>query len=119
MLPGLGVNAQHCGLSFHSIVRRLCDRHRKTASPTQSLAERMMTMASHAPLRLTDFTTTDVMVHQMGHGGFGLVYMGPDQGAGGQWRALKTLRPELLALRPQLNELFVTEGLTWVGLWTH
>ncbi len=76
-------------------------------------------MSRQSPLRLTDFTTTDVSVQQMGRGGFGLVYMGPDQGAGGTWSALKTLRPELLALGPQLSEMFVTEGLTWVGLWPH
>jgi serine/threonine protein kinase len=76
-------------------------------------------MSRSSSLRLTDFTNTDVTVEQMGRGGFGLVYMGPDQGSGGQWRALKTLRPELVALRPQLNELLVTEGLTWVGLWFH
>jgi serine/threonine protein kinase len=55
----------------------------------------------------------------MGRGGFGLVFMGPDQGAGGQWRALKTLRPELVARQPQLNSLFIDEGLTWTGLWPH
>ena len=72
------------------------------------------------PLRLTDFTFTDVTVQQLGAGGFGLVFMGPDRLlAGGGWSALKTLRPELVALRPQLQQLFVDEGLTWVGLWPH
>jgi|GEM_PF-1619770 len=76
-------------------------------------------MSERGVLRLTDFATTDVTVQKMGRGGFGLVYMGPSQTRGGKWSALKTLRPELLALRPHLNELFVTEGLTWVGLWPH
>src|SRR5690242_2160455 len=76
-------------------------------------------MSEQRTLRLTDFTTTDVTVQQMGRGGFGLVYMGPDVGIGGKWRALKTMRPELVALRPQLNQLLVNEGLVWTGLWPH
>ena len=76
-------------------------------------------MSERGVLRLTDFANIDVTVQQMGRGGFGLVYMGPDQARGERWLALKTLRPELVARSPQLNELFVTEGLTWVGLWTH
>jgi serine/threonine protein kinase len=77
-------------------------------------------MSEQQALRLTDFTMADVTVRQMGAGGFGLVFMGPDSGRpDGRWSALKTMRPELVALRPQLNELFVNEGLTWTGLWPH
>jgi len=78
-----------------------------------------MHMSERGVLRLRDFASTDMTVQQIGRGGFGLVYMGPDQAQGGRWMALKTMRPELLTLRPHLNELFVTEGLTWVGLWRH
>lgn len=76
-------------------------------------------MTRQARMRLTDFAATDLTVEQVGSGGFGLVYMGPDRAQGGEWVALKTLRPELLALRPQLRDLFVSEGLIWVGLWPH
>ncbi len=76
-------------------------------------------MREPSSLRLTDFTFVDVTVEQMGAGGFGLVFMGPNRLTGGEWRALKTLRPELLALRPQLRDLFLSECLTWVGLWPH
>jgi hypothetical protein len=71
------------------------------------------------PQRLTDFTFVDMTVKRMGAGGFGLVYMGPDRINNDEWKALKTLRPELLALRPDLRDLFLTECLTWVGLWPH
>jgi serine/threonine protein kinase len=82
-----------------------------------------MTSSSHPshPIsqRLTDFTFVDLTVERMGAGGFGLVFMGPDRLNDGQWSALKTLRPELLALRPSLRDLFLSECLTWVGLWPH
>ncbi len=68
---------------------------------------------------LTDFANVDITVTSIGKGGFGLVFMGPDRFSHGQWRALKTLRPELLAFRPALRDLFLRECLTWVGLWPH
>ncbi len=76
-------------------------------------------MNAQQPLRLTDFTFVDVTVERIGAGGFGLVFMGPDRLQGGEWTALKTLRPELLALRPDLRNLFLQECLTWAGLWPH
>src|SRR5690242_8636797 len=79
----------------------------------------MKAMREPPSLRLTDFTFVDVTVERMGAGGFGLVYMGPDRLHGDMWIALKTLRPELLALRPHVRELFLSECLIWVGLWPH
>ena len=75
-------------------------------------------MSGSQPLRLTDFTSVDITVAKMGAGGFGLVFMGSDR-IRGKWYALKTLRPELLVLHPELRDLFLTECLTWVGLWPH
>jgi hypothetical protein len=75
-------------------------------------------MSGSQPLRLTDFTSVDITVAKMGAGGFGLVFMGSDR-IRGKWYALKTLRPELLMLHPELRDLFLTECLTWVGLWPH
>lgn len=70
-------------------------------------------------LRLTDFLSVDMNITRIGAGGFGLVYMGPDRLSGGEWCALKTLRPELVALMPELRDVFLTECITWVGLWPH
>ncbi len=76
-------------------------------------------MSGPDALRLTDYTGVDMTVAKTGAGGFGLVFMGPNRIEGGQWCALKTLRPELLALRPHLRDLFIRECLTWAGLWPH
>ncbi len=76
-------------------------------------------MSGSQPQRLTDFTFVDMTVAEMGAGGFGLVYMGPDRLHDDLWLALKTLRPELLALRPQVRDLFLSECLIWVGFWPH
>jgi serine/threonine protein kinase len=70
-------------------------------------------------MRLTDFSTVDLTVAKVGAGGFGLVFMGPDHLSEDMWSALKTLRPELLALSPDLGNLFLQECLTWLGLWPH
>jgi serine/threonine protein kinase len=78
-----------------------------------------MVMSGSQPQRLTDFTFVDMTVAEMGAGGFGLVYMGPDRLHDDLWLALKTLRPELLALRPQVRDLFLSECLIWVGFWPH
>jgi serine/threonine protein kinase len=67
---------------------------------------------------LTDYSSCQVTVQQIGRGGFGLVFMGPDAMLGGEWLALKTLKPALLA-HPHTRELFIREACTWVGLWTH
>ncbi|HUY79956.1 MAG TPA: serine/threonine-protein kinase [Ktedonobacterales bacterium] len=69
--------------------------------------------------RLTDYSGVDVEVKRIASGGFGLLYFGPDRLAGGRWRALKTLRPDILARSKRAYDLFVREGLTWVGLWPH
>lgn len=69
--------------------------------------------------RLTDYISVDVTAEQDKHGGMGRVYMGPDSHfRQGQWRALKTLRPSLLATE-RGRHLFLDECLTWVGLWPH
>ena len=69
--------------------------------------------------RLSNFTSVDVTVERIARGGFGIVYFGPDQAWEGRWRALKTMRPEVLRAGPRVRELFIREGLTWVGLWPH
>lgn len=75
-----------------------------------------------SPTHLTDFSNIDIEVQRIGHGSFGVVYMGPNMRDGnfraGQWFALKTLHPHLLADR-RVRTMFVREGLTWVGLWPH
>ena len=48
-----------------------------------------------------------------------MVYFGPDRALGGRWRALKTMRPEVLLSSPRVRDLFIREGLTWTGLWPH
>ncbi|HEY7850855.1 MAG TPA: protein kinase, partial [Ktedonobacterales bacterium] len=78
----------------------------------------------HVGQRLTDYARTDVIVEREDCGGFGAVAMGPNQGNGGAWSALKTLRPDLLAgqeraTRARLQSLFLRESLTWIGLWPH
>ncbi|HUY79955.1 MAG TPA: serine/threonine-protein kinase [Ktedonobacterales bacterium] len=69
--------------------------------------------------RLNDYSSYDVEVKRIAGGGFGLVYMGPCRLHDGEWRALKTLRPDVLARSQRASDLFVREGLTWVGLWPH
>ncbi len=76
-------------------------------------------MDSNKPQHLTDFSHVDVTAEKFGDGGFGVVYMGPNRFDGGKWLALKTLRPELWALKPEYGDLFIRECLTWVGLWPH
>ncbi len=67
------------------------------------------------PKRLTDVVNVDLEVQRTTSGGFGIVYMGPDRLAGGQWRALKTY--QLMSQR--VYDLFVREALVWFGLWPH
>lgn len=68
---------------------------------------------------LTDFSSFDVMVEREAHGGFGRVYMGADHRFhGGEWFALKTLHPRLLATE-RGKRVFLNECLTWMGLWPH
>ncbi|HUY79959.1 MAG TPA: serine/threonine-protein kinase [Ktedonobacterales bacterium] len=70
--------------------------------------------------RLTDYSSFDVAVQRpVSGGGFGLVYFGPCRLHGNRWFALKTLRPDVLARSERASDLFVREGLTWVGLWPH
>jgi Protein kinase domain/Tetratricopeptide repeat len=69
--------------------------------------------------RLTDFVTVDITVQRVAHGGMGLVAMGPNAGNRGRWNVLKTIHPEALANDPTLQERFLREALTWVGLWRH
>lgn len=74
--------------------------------------------------RLTDFVGVDVMVAQVGQGGFGEVAMGPDQAHDGRWSAIKRLRPDFLAnesraAQERLQAGFLREALTWKGLWPH
>src|SRR5262249_14436505 len=45
--------------------------------------------------------------------------MGPNHMDDGEWYALKTLRPDVLARSHRVRELFVREAMTWVGLWPH
>lgn len=68
--------------------------------------------------RLTDFTSVDVAVERVASGGMGIVAFGPDQGHQKQWAALKTMRPDLLA-HESIRDRFISEALTWVGLWPH
>jgi len=70
-------------------------------------------------VNLTDYSNVDVEVKRMASGGFGQVYFGPCRLHGGRWIALKTLRPDVLARSRRAADLFVREGLTWVGLWPH
>lgn len=68
------------------------------------------------PKRLTDaVNNVDLDVQRTAAGGFGIVYMGPDRLAGGQWRALKTYQ----VLSQRVLDLFVREVLVWFGLWPH
>ncbi|HUY79960.1 MAG TPA: serine/threonine-protein kinase, partial [Ktedonobacterales bacterium] len=69
--------------------------------------------------RLTDYNSADVEVQRIASGGFGIVYLGPNSLEGGKWRALKTLRPDVLTSSGRAYDQFVREGLTWVGLWPH
>src|SRR5579883_1062803 len=72
----------------------------------------------HEGDRLTDFSDVDVTAQRVASGGFGVVALGPNARGGGQWSALKTLRRRYLD-DAHVRELFVREGLTWVGLWPH
>ena len=68
------------------------------------------------PTRITDFGSIDLEVSRVAHGGFGVVYMGPDGLANGAWRALKTLQR---GGGQRVYDAFVREALIWRGLWPH
>lgn len=70
-------------------------------------------------LRLTDFVNVDIDVSGRGSGGVGLVYWGPDRLADGRWRALKTLRPNVLNEKPEARAEFIREALAWMSMWPH
>lgn len=65
---------------------------------------------------ITDFASIDLEVSRVAHGGFGVVYMGPDRMANGEWRALKTLQH---GGGQRVYDAFVREALIWRGLWPH
>jgi serine/threonine protein kinase len=74
--------------------------------------------------RLTDFVTLDLTVHGMAAGGMGLVAWGPNAAAGGLMKAVKLIRPDLLAgrsesARDRLRADFEREALTWCHVWPH
>ena len=62
------------------------------------------------PTRITDFGSIDLEVSRVAHGGFGVVYMGPDGLANGAWRALKTLQR---GGGQRVYDAFVREALIW------
>lgn len=68
--------------------------------------------------RITDFSTFDLTVEGLGQGGMGLVVWGPDQAIGGQRRAAKLVRPDLVASQ-HLRAAFEREALLWCRLWPH
>src|SRR5690348_10722907 len=74
--------------------------------------------------RLTDFVSVDLTVQGMASGGMGLVAWGADAANGGQMRAVKLVRPDLLARRSaserdRLRGDFEREALTWCHVWHH
>jgi serine/threonine protein kinase len=74
--------------------------------------------------RLTDFATLDLTVQGKASGGMGLVAWGPNAAQGGQMRAVKLIRPDLLAGRSEherarLHADFEREALTWCHVWPH
>jgi serine/threonine-protein kinase len=76
-----------------------------------------MSDTSH-PRRLTDGAHTfDIEVQHVASGGFGVVYMGPDHAAQGNWRALKTYQGHYH--QPAVREAFKREALIWNSLWPH
>jgi serine/threonine protein kinase len=68
---------------------------------------------------LTNYTGVEVEVYARASGGFGCVAFGPDRLSRGRWRALKTIRPEVLQRGEHIREMFIREGLTWMGVWPH
>lgn len=68
----------------------------------------------HTPTRITDFGGIDLEVRQVAHGGFGVVYMGPNRLANRAWRALKTIER---GCGQRVIDAFVREALIWRGLW--
>src|SRR5579883_3228164 len=72
----------------------------------------------HEGEQLTDFANVDMTARRVASGGFGVVALGPNAREGGRWRALKTLRRRYLD-DAHVRELFVREGLTWKGVWSH
>lgn len=69
---------------------------------------------------LSDYAIVAIEVQDIASGGFGLVAFGRDIGRfKGRWFALKTIRPEVLRRGKHIRDLFIREGLTWVGIWPH
>ncbi|HEY7974636.1 MAG TPA: protein kinase [Ktedonobacterales bacterium] len=77
----------------------------------------------HRGQRLTDYSSFDLIVHDVREGGFGVVALGIDQ-TDGKWQAVKVLKPDLFTTQGdeaqrRLHGLFLREALTWRGLWPH
>ena len=68
---------------------------------------------------LTDYSNIQLTVRRVAAGGMGLVAMGPNHMRNDQWYALKTVQPAALARDPTLQDRFLREALTWLGLWYH
>ena len=68
---------------------------------------------------LTDYSNIQLTVQRVAAGGMGVVAMGPDRMHNDQWFSLKTVQPAALARNPTLQDRFLREALTWLGLWPH
>ncbi len=67
---------------------------------------------------LTDHSNVAVRVKRVLGGGMGLVAFGPDEGQfASRWFAMKTILPSKLDERAR--QRFLTEALTWRGVWPH
>jgi serine/threonine protein kinase len=67
---------------------------------------------------LTNYSGVEVEVQAVASGGFGIIAFGHDR-LGNKMRALKTIRPDVLRRGKHIRELFIREGLTWIGVWPH
>src|SRR5690348_9169749 len=66
---------------------------------------------------LTDYAGTSVSVEGQASGGQGAVVWGPDAGKGGEWSALKMVRPDRASRAARAA--FEQEALAWLHLWYH
>lgn len=66
---------------------------------------------------LTDHTNVQVSIVGQASGGQGLVVWGPDTAKGGEWTALKMVRPDRAS--EIARRAFEQEALVWCHLWAH